>query len=387
MSDSQALYAVLCLLYLSDCFFWVHRHSVAFTTLTGRRWRVAFPSALLGNRQGGLLLASPLPPLGSIYFSHLMPVSFSPAHVYSSISQTMGQGGRPKQLGLLFAYEDIESVKMSGGEIRINGKVFVRSHTQQQAALVAELVKRLLPLKEVKREKEIREVLHAALDVEGARERLAEQRKQAIPLRIVCNVAFCYMFLLAPALVWTYGITRLLVPIAGSVWLMAGSIVYIFWRLHKGLFPEPRGERASCVAKMLLCPPLAIRANDLLTSQLLAAYHPLAVASLLCAPEDFRRFAKSVLLDLRHPLAMEPMDDRASATEQWYRNRLRKLAEEFVVERGLNVTDLLRPPTRREVSSGSYCPRCEIEYTVLDGECADCAGVALHPFDARTSTT
>ena len=380
MSDTQALYVVLCLLYLSDCFFWVHRHSILFITFTGRRWRAASPSALLGNPQGGLLLASPLPPLGPIYFSHLLPVSLSPTHVYSYISQTLSQGERPKQQGLLFAYQDIMSAHVSGLDVRINGEVFVRSQSPQQAALLADLLKRLIPLKEAQRDKEIRKVLHAALDIEGARKQLAGQSKQAITLHILCNVAFCYVFLLAPALVWMYGITRFFLPIAACVWLMAGGITYIFCRLHKSLYPHAREERVGAAAKMVLCPPLAIRANDVLTSRLLTAHHPLAVVSLLCEGDDFQRFAKYVLLDLRHPLAMEPMDDRASATEQWYRKTLQRLAEEFVAERGLNLIDLLKAPARKEASSGSFCPRCEEEYTVPEGECADCPGVHLIAF-------
>jgi hypothetical protein len=371
MSDTQALYVVLCVLYLSDCFFWVHRHSIAFTTLTGRRWRAVFPSTTLGNRQGGVVLASPLPPLGPVYFSHLLPVSLSPTHVYSYVSQTLGKGGRPRQQGLLLAYKDITSVEVSGRDIHINGKPFVRSPSPQQAALLADFVKRLLALKEERRAEEIRTALRATFDVEGAGKQIADQSKQSITLRIFCNFAIGYLFLLAPALVWFYGITRFLLPIAVYVWLIAGSIAYIFWRLHRSLFPDARGERVGCVAKMILCPPLAIRASDVLTSQLLAVYHPLAVAALLCSEEDFRRFAKSVLLDLRHPLAMEPMGAGERATEQWYRAILQKLAEEFVAGRGLDLTELLKPSA----------------YMVLEGECADCPGVPLHPFDTRPTAT
>ena len=53
---------------------------------------------------------------------------------------------------------------------------------------------------------------------------------------------------------------------------------------------------------MLLAPPAAIRAPDLLARHLLQNFHPLAVAQVLCSPGGFKSVARQALLDLRYPL-------------------------------------------------------------------------------------
>jgi hypothetical protein len=98
-----------------------------------------------------------------------------------------------------------------------------------------------------------------------------------------------------------------------------------------------------------------------------------------------------VILDLRHPITPEPLEPEGGVTEEWYRKTLQKIAEQFVKERGVNMEALLTPPLRQDASSASYCPRCESEYAVREGECADCTGVRLCPFEQgepnQTGTT
>ncbi len=380
MSDTHVLFVVLCLLYLSDCVFWVHRHSVAFLTLTGTRWRLAFPSGMLGNSEGGLLLANPLPPLGPVYFGHLFPISLSPTHAYSHVSQTLGTAGRPGQMGVLLPYKDITAVGGSGRDVRINGKVFVRCRNAQQTGRLVEVLKRLLPLKEARRAAELQRILAEGFKVEEAKRKLAEYQQRALPIRILCNALFCLLFLISPALVWRYGLAQMIIPLALAIWVLAIGIVSIFWRVHKSLYPEGKEERISAAAKMILCPPIAARANDVLSSHVLAGYHLLAIASLLCGREDFEGFARRVILDLQHPMLGEQKEAEGVATERWYRLTLQKGVEDFLRRQGLDPKELLKPPARQDPASGSYCPRCEAEYAVPAGECADCPGVRLVAF-------
>lgn len=64
MSDEQTLLAVLVVIYLADCVYWVPRTGLSVTRWIGPTWKLRFPSAILGNQMGAIGFANPLPPLG-----------------------------------------------------------------------------------------------------------------------------------------------------------------------------------------------------------------------------------------------------------------------------------------------------------------------------------
>lgn len=92
ITDGQTLLLILALLYLTECLIWVKKHSIAFVSPWGRRWRVATPISWLGNANGAMLILNPLPPPGRIFLSHLLPISISPAGVCAFTSQTFPSG-------------------------------------------------------------------------------------------------------------------------------------------------------------------------------------------------------------------------------------------------------------------------------------------------------
>lgn len=273
------------------------------------------------------------------------------------------------------AFKDVRTVEVSGTEVRLNGEFFAKTRGAPQAEWVSDFLVRLLHLTERERGKEIKKTLRGAFDVEEAGKKLSAIGERGFGLRVLCNAQFAYLFIVAPALVWSYGVLQVIIPIAVGMWLMAAVVAGVCWRLHKSMYPRAGEERVGAAAKMVLCPPLAVRATDILASQLLAGYHPLAVAHLLCGRRDFERLAKQVLLDLRYPMALEPVEEVGGATEEWYRETLREISEQFVAAHGVDTADLLKPPSQQDTSSGSFCPRCHAEYAMAAGECSDCPGV------------
>src|SRR5260370_39990637 len=122
-------------------------------------------------------------------------------------------------------------------------------------------------------------------------------------------------------LVWQFGFGhRGWVVVAG---LLAQTITaaLLFRRAHRALFPDASAERFTPFVTMLLAPPTAIRAHDLLSRHLLGAFHPLAVAQGLCSPARFEELARRTLLDLRCPmLPLCPAGTPAAArAAQWFR--------------------------------------------------------------------
>ncbi len=136
---------------------------------------------------------------------------------------------------------------------------------------------------------------------------------------------------------------------------------------------------------MIVCPPVSMRAADVLTKNLLAEFSPVAVASVLGGPGD-QQFVRSFVLDLQHPLKHEITDAKAAETIDWMNaQQLRSCLS--LIERVDRFKSFLGP-TEREGESVSYCPRCGVQFVLDEGECPDCPGVALVSFcDAGTEVT
>ena len=119
MSDGQTLLLLLGLLYLSDCFLWVRKQSVAFVSPWCRRWRIARLNSSLANGRGGLLFMNPLPPLGSVFLSHLSPISVSPLGICAFNLQALPLVGRPAQTGQSLAFSEINGSSADGAQLLI----------------------------------------------------------------------------------------------------------------------------------------------------------------------------------------------------------------------------------------------------------------------------
>ena len=127
---------------------------------------------------------------------------------------------------------------------------------------------------------------------------------------------------------------------------------------------------------MILCPPVSIRAADILTRDLLAEYSPIVLASVLPGSGE-KQFVRSVILDLQHPLKHEVSEADAEKTILWTASEQLKVC----LKNGRFVKpEELLAPTQREENSIAYCPRCRCQFVVADGECSDCPGVELEKF-------
>jgi len=163
-----------------------------------------------------------------------------------------------------------------------------------------------------------------------------------------------------------FDLMSLIIPVAVVMVIIAVLTGIMFYRAHKQLFPAEGTERFENVVKMILCPPVSIRAADILTRNLLADYSPVVLAKL--AGEQ--QFVRAYVLDLQHPLRHEISDETAEQTMRW------------AVDEQLNILkpEDLAAPSVREKDSISYCPRCRCQYVVSETDCPDCPGVALVAF-------
>jgi len=215
--------------------------------------------------------------------------------------------------------------------------------------------------------------LDRRLDLRTLRDDLTRFTGQALALRLLCNIFFLHLFAVVPGTMLLWSLEALWFPLLAILALLVFTIALEFRRLHARLWPDHAAARRSELIHMALYPPAALRAHDWLAHRVCSAYHPVAVAAVLCAPAVFAAFAARRLRYLRHPLPGETTHAESAAAEV-------DAVSHTVAAAGLDPETLLCPPPRVDATSLAYCPRCHTAYAISAGTCADCPAVALTPY-------
>ena len=380
MSEAQTLLLILILLYLSECLIWVKRESVAFVSSMGGRWRLKVPPSWLGNANGGILLLNPLPPAGRVFLSHLSPISISPSGICAYNLQTLPSEARaPGQTGHFLPFSKITRSTTDGVYLLVNGERFAKCATARQARTLAKLIGEMAKTSAAKRERLARTWISKQFAMDDAAARLSEGNAVIQPMRELSLMLFLFLFVVTPVLVSSFGLMGLIIPVAAVMLILAVLIGILFYRAHKHLFPSETSERFEGLVKMILCPPVSIRAPDILTRNLLAEYSPIVLASLLTGSSE-QQFVRAFILDLQHPLKHEVSDETAAKTIHWTASEQLNICLEQVKAGHYLKPEDLSVPTQREENSISYCPRCRCQFVVRAVECPDCPGVVLVEF-------
>jgi hypothetical protein len=318
MGDLELLFVVLAVIYGWECLCWMGHGSTGFRTWLGRHWRIVRPSSLFGNQRGGFLFAHPAPPLGTLLSSTALP----------------------------------------GEDLRAFA---------------------LLP--SAKRAPAMEELAQARLDVKAARDRWLEFQQLTAGLKLLTNGLFGFLFILAPALLWNFGVRVCWPGLVAVLLAFTISTAVLFGKAHRRLYPEAEEKRFTHFLTILLSPATTIRARDVLSRPLLEKFHPLTVAKLVCDEHEFCEFARKSLRGLRHsPSTPGLNEDPAKALEREWREVSRKAIEGFLKQHGLEPENLMRAPTPADESCRSYCPRCLAQFTTPTGQCDDCGGIRLVGF-------
>lgn len=383
MTDLELLYLVLAVLYLWECAWWVRRGAVGFRTWLGKRWHIAHPGTVLGNARGGFMLANPLPPFGTLLLGYQLPVSISTKGVLAFVSSSVNPGWRPPQTGNWFPWDEIQDVKVSGKKVLINGQPFFKAASPGLALHLKQHLGVLLKASVPKREELLRRLTSDSLDIKAAENRWKQFEEKSNGLRALTNLLFLYVFLAAPLVVYFFGLEHTWLSLLLGILVCTCSASILFRRAHKELYPKAEDERFTHFILVLLSPISAIRACDMLSRPLLETFHPLALAKVFCPDAEFRVFAESLLVELRHPgLPLCPSPDAAAVqTEQQPRASLEEEIKRFLQRAGIAANELVRPPTPADESCHAYCPRCQAQFTTTTGVCEDCGGLKLIAFE------
>jgi hypothetical protein len=385
MTDEQALFALLAAVYLFECVIWMRREGVAFRRGWTPSAKIVAGTHLPGTARWGAFFSSILPPLRGTLVTQLGPLSASPEGVLGCVSQAFNPGARPPRGTRYVSFDAIRPVVASGRAVLVGGERFVEACSEPMARHVAELLERLGGLDRPAREKALRTEMKRLVDTRSIQDRVDALRRAARPLRWAACALFLHLFVLCPAVVVVRGLSGTWVVLLAVMLVLHASVVASFWIAHRTLYPGDGASRWASAIAMALLPPASLRAEDLLARDLLATFHPLGAARLLCGAAEFEEVASQVLRDLRHPIEPAcPVDEPSSVSaEAWHRAAMLRELEAFAARAlgGRKLAD--GAPGRESPACRAYCPRCLAQYTTPEATCGDCGGLALVLFSGE----
>ena len=323
------------------------------------------------------MFAAPFPPLGRFLTAGPFPLSLGPA---AALPLSVEQG-QAKCL----RWAEIRNVEARGKKVLINDERLLKVDSHVHALSLAELIKRISQSPAKERERTIGQAVRAAFDTDRMGSLWQDFASRTRTLRLVANLLFGYLFLLAPGVIWQFGFRRSWMFLLAGLLALTATIAVLFHGIHKTFYPADEDDRFTHFLILLLSPATAARACDVLSRPLLEAYHPLAVARVLCSPGRFHEVAQDFWREFKHPppLASQQGDSLAQETQTYARTLLDSIMTDFLKRVGIEPADLLAPPAPGDETCRSYCPRCLAQFTTVTGTCADCGGLALVRFGAN----
>lgn len=376
MSDVELLFLVLALIYVWECSNWVPLGAIAFTTWLGSRWRRASPA--VRNQKGGFVLAPFLPPLGGIVSANPPPLLISPEGFLAARPPSA------KGEVIALAWTDLRKIEAEGKLLAINGKAFARAFTITQARQAVDEVRNLLRLAPAARESALQKLMHDRFRSKTALQKWKAFSLRTANLQFLANVLLIYLFVFAPLAIGRMGLTQIWPSLLAGLYVLTFSIAFMFHSAHKHFYPAAKDERFTHTLINMFSPATTIRARDLLSRPLLENFHPVALAKAFCRESEFKAMARAAVLDFHFPAKSTVPSATAPAIPQavvrYCRELEKKALETFLQKHGLKIADLLQPPRRMDESCVAYCPRCQAQFTFVEGECSDCGGIKLQPF-------
>ncbi len=360
-------------LYAIECIAWDRPDVVYFRTLFGRRWKTVRPSRLLENTVAGLAPLFPVPPLGAQLRAHPPRIAFSPegVAVYVPESGDLPPSGAPDH----YLYDEIAGVKALGDAVLVNGRPFVRTFSKNEAARLADTVRRIKGSRARDRQKLVEELVAGLFDGTRIEAAVEDFMARTDLVLLAGNMLWLCLIIGTPVFLYLYGFSRTVVPMLGLVLLLHLAATGLTLRAHRAIY----GKMDYSILYTLLPSPFhSIRATDLLAKKLLSPFHPFAAAAALLPRDRFEAYARQSLALIHHPIYDRSRTARFVEIDWWYKGRIVQAMEDAIKDNGIDLASLAQPETDgRDAGYASFCPRCHGLYQVEAGVCADCPDMTL----------
>jgi len=384
MSALGELVLVLAGLHAALGLHWFPRSAYVFRAFVGRRSRVIAASSAWGSDRMALLFGPPLSGTGRFHLVELFPLALSRDAIVASPAFDPNPGGRTPRRNRVVTWDEARRARAEGRAVFLGRERLASTGSDALARHVARTLGRLAALDPTAREHAIGELARASLDADAALERARAWEREARILRFPAVFTALLLFVALPVTGVTVGLSL------GWLWLFLALVLLQTWsgiaffRAHRRLDPDERGERALRTLTVSLSPVEALRSGEVLGRDVLARFHPFAVGAALLDRREFELFAERVLRDALHPTPpAAPLEDaRVGEVEAAWRATF---TSELLVaaQRAGLARDLATTAPSGDSDERSYCPRCLQTFLLESGTCTACFGIVLAPLPGR----
>ena len=317
MSDGEQLLLILSLIYLSGCLLWINRRIILFTSGFGRDWKAVVADYRWGNSSGRVFLLNPFPPLGFLFMSKLLPISLSPTNIVAYNVQTVGNSGRPPQSGRTALITPNVRFSRRGSVLIVDGKSFCDIGDVETVHKLVVLLNKIKVLDECSRKKAICDFWRTRLNVYRSKKEIRAVMAASRNMRVFCSLFFIVTFAILPLAAILLGIGLTVLLGVGILLSFALAICLMYHSCHRRYFQTCKDGLWGDLTKMMLCPPSAIRACDLIMEKLSARLDALPLAVLLLHGAERDIFLSEYLADLESPYIPDDMPDIIRSTCLW----------------------------------------------------------------------
>lgn len=375
MSDEQTTYLLLAVLYLLECCLIAGRNSFLFLPRPfGRSWQAQAVGNGLAVRHGILAVLPPLMPWRLAVLSSPAPFLLHPSGIIH------------RETGREIRWEELDSLSAENARLYINGAPFARFQDDYGAERA---MNRLKALRSEAPETRA-QAIHALPRLRGqpgtVQSAVQRIKRRTLPLRFLGTVQLLAIFALPPVLFHLLPPGEAFLLSACLIFLTGWCIAGLFFRIHRKLYPDRRGERWGRLFHFLLYPPGTIGAARVLSLPLGSFYHPAAWACALLPERDRRSFLSRLLREGRCPVTKSSSSPGAA---ERFREACREEYE--ALHSYLDQCGLLPPEEEPEWEESDgctrYCPRCLGIYRTEAETCPACPGILLQPLPGRQEKT
>ena len=378
MSDKESLLLALVVLHLLEGVLWLSHGTLLFRKDLRRRFGWVQPGGTVGNRRGGFVVVSPLPPFTAVFAAKPLPLAISAEGVAAFQAEVLPGTTTLQRSGRSIGWSALKDVHADERKLRLNGDVFFEGDSVHQAHEMAKLLRQLAAANDAQRPGLIHTLIGDSLDLKRLEKTRTDFDQTTEFLRTASLVLTVFLLFLCPETIWRFGWLPALWFILPLLLLQTVLITARLRKVHRGLYPEAEEDRFRLTLLCGLAPLVAMRAPAILSRSLLEGFHPLAVAAGLLDKESFKSLARGWWSDLVHPLLpAAPGDEAGAKIVDAFRTLQRDAVKSFLAGQGIAVDDLLKPGPRTDPSHAKVCPRCETQFTSSATHCRECGGIVL----------
>ncbi len=368
----KVLWPYLAGLFFIDCIAFVDQHQRLFVSLWGRRPHLK----KCGLRIFGLL------PTGISFLTSNLPFVLTSKGLYFPKALHLPEKVVYRENDFQFiAFDAVEKIRSEGKEVYINGAPAMKTTSSGGAKSIENILKELARLTADRRWKKIDSWLQKKIIDADISDRFTVCQRNFALLNVLCGLLFALLFVVLPLSIYTN--VYLYVPLGALVTGIAGIymiVVVLTYITHRKIYPDEPLERAYVMFSITLSPVAAAHVVHYLTKPLFAADHFTAVAAEFMPMDHFRE-------DIRKEILTATYSKSGYNDPEWtlFWTRKASLLRRLAAGKGLTVSELTAPSSRRDESAVCYCPFCRAEYRRCHDKCHDC-GVGLLEYEQTITT-